>query len=64
MLGFTDVEPFRRALKAGLIPAPDEYWQGHPVWHRKALEQRYGSGAFDDSRSGETELMKKIEAAF
>ena len=63
-LGFTDVEPFRRALKSGDIPAPNEYLGGRPVWYLPDLTRRYGAGAFDDLAVGEGKIMDRIKAEF
>ncbi|MGI9452704.1 MAG: hypothetical protein ACR2QH_18990 [Geminicoccaceae bacterium] len=59
MLGYTDVEPFRRALKRGDIPAPSEYQSGKPVWFVVDLERRYGAGFVDDE--SESDALAAIE---
>ncbi|MGI9503845.1 MAG: hypothetical protein ACR2RE_12415 [Geminicoccaceae bacterium] len=64
MLGFTDVEPFRRALKSGDVPAPNEYLSGRPVWYLPDLERRYGAGAFDEFGSDEIRIMDRIAEEF
>lgn len=61
MLGFLDVEPFRRALKAGDIPAPSEYVHGRPVWHVTDLEQRYGAGFTTKGATSERDVLEAIE---
>ena len=61
MLGFMDVEPFRRALKAGDIPPPSEYVHGRPVWHVPDLERRYGVGFADSNPPSESEVLAAIE---
>ena len=63
VLGFTEVEPFRRALKSGDVPAPSEYLAGKPVWYRNELEARYGLGTFDGLREGEANVLQHIEGA-
>ncbi|MGI9487558.1 MAG: hypothetical protein ACR2RF_17110 [Geminicoccaceae bacterium] len=62
-LGFTEIEPFRQALKSGDVPAPNEYLAGKPVWYRQDLEARYGTGTFEGLREGESSLLQHIEVA-
>ena len=62
-LGFTEIEPFRRALKSGDVPAPNEYIAGKPVWYRHELEARYGTSTFEGSREGDANILQHIEAA-
>lgn len=64
MLGFTDVEPFRRALKSGDIPAPNEYLSGKPVWYLPDLVRRYGAGKFDEIGTGEGRIIDRIAEEF
>ena len=61
MLGFMDIEPFRRALKAGDVPAPSEYVSGKPVWRVVDLERRYGVGFLDGSEVSEQDVLAAIE---
>lgn len=62
MLGFMDVEPFRRAVKAGDVPAPSEYVGGKPVWYLQTLEHRYGMGFLDSDASSERDVLDAIDA--
>lgn len=62
MLGFMDVEPFRRALKAGDVPAPSEFVSGKPVWRVVDLEKRYGAGFIDGPATSESDVLDAIEA--
>lgn len=62
MLGFMDIEPFRRALKAGDVPAPSEYVSGKPVWRVVDLERRYGVGFIDGAGTSEKDILDAIEA--
>lgn len=61
MLGFNDVEPFRRALRAGDIPAPNEYMKGKPVWYVADLERRYGAGFFRTAELTEHDVNAAID---
>ncbi|MGI9493728.1 MAG: hypothetical protein ACR2QF_15130 [Geminicoccaceae bacterium] len=61
MLGYTDVEPFRRAVKKGDVPKPTEYQSGKPVWYVVELERRYGVGFLDDQTAAERDIFAAIE---
>ena len=60
MLGYTDFEAFRRALKRGEVPAPNEYQAGKPVWYATDIERRYGVRTEGGS---EADLLAAIERA-
>ena len=57
-----NVEPFRRAIKAGDVLAPSEYVQGKPVWRVVDLERRYGAGFADGPQVSERDVLAAIEA--
>ena len=61
MLGFVDVEPFRRAIKSGDVPQPSEYIAGKPVWHLIDLENRYGNRFLDNGGASERDVLAVIE---
>lgn len=61
MLGFMDIEPFRRAVKAGDIPAPSEFVSGKPVWRVPDLESRYGAEFLDNGGVSERDVLASIE---
>ena len=60
-LGYVEIAPFRRALKRGDIPAPNEYQGKSPVWYVVDLEQRYGAGFLDGPRGAEGDVLAAIE---
>lgn len=63
MLGFLDVEPFRRALRSGEVLAPSEYVAGKPVWYVSEIERRYGEGFIDGSVAvDESDVLDRIES--
>lgn len=61
ILGFTDVEPFRRAVKSGEVPKPNEYIAGKPVWYIADLERRYGTGLVAQNGSVEVDVLQAMD---
>lgn len=60
-LGYTSFEAFRRDLKRGEIPPPNEYQAGKPVWYAADLERRYGGGMFSGEIGVESRVFAAIE---
>ncbi len=61
MLGFTDFEPFKRALRAGDVPPPSGQVLGKPIWRVVDLESYYGTD-FAGGAATESDILAKIEA--
>ena len=61
MLGFADVEPFRRAVKSGEVPQPSEYIAGRPVWYITDLNRRYGKSLVASTGQTEAEVVDAMD---
>lgn len=62
LLGFTEIEPFRRALKSGEVLAPSGTIAGKPIWRVADIERRYGADLLENPAGSEKNVLEAIEA--
>ncbi|MGI9487333.1 MAG: hypothetical protein ACR2RF_15940 [Geminicoccaceae bacterium] len=60
-LGFTEIDAFRRALRNGEVPQPNEHINGKAVWYVVDLERRYGVGVIAASTTRETDVIAAVD---
>jgi len=63
MLGYAEIEPFRRALKRGDVLPPSEIQGRSKIWYVRDLERRYGSEFVAGQQGSEQEVLAAIEGA-
>lgn len=62
MLGYTEMDDFRRAVKAGKVPSPNGYLEGkkRPIWLRSDVEAWLGIEAKEQATADVYKMIKGV----